>query len=371
MNIKHLYISTGVLLVLAAITFFIKNADSSAPEDPRVGTAILQMETLQGTASIALTTEDETFHFVKGDGSDWHLTEAYGLPVDLNKLGRLITSLTEARLERLVSSKKERIADLGFVGDSITFFDGSDTTMAHVELGRETENGKQLVRFAEEDKAFLANDQFNLDDNRISWLKKDLVTFERDDIRGASIKLANGDTLEAFRESTDEGWMSASSLPEGKQLDQGALTRALNRFTNMKFTELEELDNEEVVAARAHAHHLEITLEGGNSYSFQIGQRPEVKVMKEVETEGENGETTTEMKEEVETPAGASYVSISSLNASDPINGYMEKTAFEVASYQFTSLPKTLEDLLSDIPEPEPEPEASEAEAAIESSEGE
>ena len=83
-----------------------------------------------------------------------------------------------------------------------------------------------------------------------------------------------------------------------------------------------------------------------------------MKIEKEVEKEDENGEKTTEMEEEVVTPEGPVYFFISSSDAGDPVNEYMRRSAFEVSSYQFTSLPESLDDLISDAPEPVEEPPA-------------
>ena len=70
----------------------------------------------------------------------------------------------------------------------------------------------------------------------------------------------------------------------------------------------------------------------------------------------ENGEKTSSMEEQVETPAGPVYLFITSAKETDPINRYMDLAAFEIAEYHFTSLPSGLDDLLKDAPPEKPTP---------------
>ena len=98
-----------------------------------------------------------------------------------------------------------------------------------------------------------------------------------------------------------------------------------------------------MVAAKENSHQFTLKLSNGDSYNYSIGRQPEVKIEKEVQKEGENGETTTEMEEEVVTPEGPVYYFITSSDGEDPVNAYMDRAAFEASSYQFTSLPDSLD----------------------------
>lgn len=356
MNIKKLYLSTAILAALALVTYFIKNSGSSAPEDPRVGQTIAENETFKDVTKIRIRSADESFTLAADpDGSQWVMEEMHSLPVDGSMLGSLRSSLLETRLERLVSTDPERLADFGFGDRSIALLDSSGKAALELELGRNTDTGKQLVKFADEDKAFIADDQFSLQSSPTAWLDKTLIELERDDARSVSFALKNGDTLTVSRASADEEWSADDELPAGKQLDQGAVTRALNRFASIRFTDLMDPESPEAVAATANSHTISVQLEGGDSYDFTVGRRPEVRVTEEVESENEDGEIVTETEEVVETPAGPVRIQISASDPSDPINGYMQATAFEVGAFLYTNLPESLDSLLSDLPEPEPE----------------
>ncbi|MBD5782412.1 DUF4340 domain-containing protein [Pelagicoccus sp. NFK12] len=364
MNLNKLYISTAVLAVAAGITYFIKNADSSRPEDPRIGTAIVSNDDLNKVAELELISGTESMTFLyDADASNWQLQERYDLPADTKKITDLTNQLKEAKLQRIASRKPERIADFGFGVDYINLNDASGNSVLSLDLGRETDSGKQLVRFGQEELAFIASDSFSVDGDPVSWLDKKLIDVERDAIRSATFQLENGDTLNVARESDTADWTTEDTLPEGKQLNQGAITRAINRLVSINFIRLAEHNDPEVVGAQEHSYTISYTLADDTTYTVTAGRRPEVKVEKEVETTNEEGETVTEMQEEVETPAGAVFVKISSSDAAAPINDYMGRTAFATTGTLYTAAPKELAALLADIPEPEPETEVSTEEA--------
>lgn len=361
MNLKPLYISTIVLTILASITYFVKSADSSHAADSRVGQTISADTSLRGVAKIAIQADMQSLTFeYSTDTNNWLLQESYNLPADMSRIGSTITKITDSRLERVASSNPDRIAEFGFNGNAITLSDASDNTVIALELGRETDTGKQLVKFAGEDIAFLINDQIALDSNAIAWLDKTLVKYEQDDVLAATITLLDNSSLNVTRTASTEDWQTTQQLPEGKELDQSALSSAINKFASSSFTDLAETTDEAVTAAQESSIQINLTFADESTLNLTIGQRPEVKVTKEVETLNEDGETVTEIQEEVETPSGPAYLFASSSNTENPINGYMKKAAFEIATYQFTSLPKTLDELLKDIPEPAVEAEASE-----------
>ncbi|MDQ8186987.1 DUF4340 domain-containing protein [Pelagicoccus sp. SDUM812002] len=361
MNLKKLYITTAVLAVAATVTYFVKNADTSKPEDPRIGTNLVDNDELNQVTELELISGTESMTFLyDADASNWQLQESYNLPADTGKITELTNQLKETKLQRIASRKPERIADFGFGIDYINLNDASGNSILSLDLGRETEAGKQLVRFGQEELAFIASDSFSVDGDPVSWLEKTLIDVERDAIRSATFQLENGDTLSVTREDDTTDWTTEDTLPEGKQLDQGAITRALNRLVSINFIRLAEQSDPEVVGAQDHSYTISYTLADDSSYTITAGQRPEVKVEKEVETTNEEGETVTEMQEEVETPAGAVFVQISSSDSDAAINEYMSRAAFATTSTLYTAAPKALDDLLSDIPEPEPEEEPAE-----------
>jgi hypothetical protein len=356
MNLKKLYLSTAVLAIAAILTYFVKNADTSQPEDPRIGATLATNDDLNQVAELELIsgTESMTFQY-DADASSWQLQERYNLPADTQKIANLTNQLKETTLQRVASRNPERIDDFGFGIDHINLHDDTGSSILALDLGRETDSGKQLVRFGQEELAFIASDSFSVDGDPVSWLDKTLIDVERDAIRSATFQLENGDTLSVTRTSDTADWTTQAPLPEGKRLDQGAITRALNRLVSINFIRLTDHTDPQVVGAQDHCYTVHYTLADDTTYTVTAGQRPEVKVEKEVETTNDAGETVTEMQEEVETPAGAVFVEIASSEPGAPINDYMDRTAFATTGALYTAAPKTLDALLTEIPEPEPE----------------
>ena len=355
MNIKNLYISAGVLAILAIATSLFKKSDSAPLLDDRVGTAIVDSAALRDTAKIVVEMEDGSLSLVnQGESNLWLLEERFNLPVSYDRISQLAQNVSDAKLQRLVSENPERIATLGFeTGERIRFVDKLGNDIVAFQLGKETENGRQFMRYESEEKAFLVDTTFFINSSLDSWLEKKLVDFEADDVTAIEASLQNGDQITVTRENADSDWETDDALPEGKILNQSSIGQIATRLSGLTFTATAETDDENVTAAKDNSHQFTLKLGNGDSYEYSIGRQPEVKVEKEVEKEGENGETTTEIEEEVVTPEGPVYYFITSSDNDHPINAYMNRAAFEASSYQFTSLPEAMDALLADAPEPE------------------
>lgn len=356
MNLKKLYLATAILAILAVVTYFIKNAESTTPEDARIGETPLASLKLDDVSKIKIQADGETMTFMQNEErTGWLMEEKHSLPANLSMLTGLVRKINDTRIERVASSNPDRIAELGFGNDSISFMNDASEALLTLEFGRQTENGKQLMKFADEDRAFIVNSQFTPQSNPSSWLNKKLIEIQREDIVTATFTFPDAEPLSVQRESSEADWTTESPLPEGKELDQGAITRALNRFTTVNYSELKERDDPLIEESQPHARSISFGLDDGYSYNITLSQRPEVKVTKEVETTNDDGETVMEEQEEVETPAGPVFISIMSSDPQHPINEYMKRTAYTVGAFLLTNLPDSPDALLQDIPEPAPE----------------
>ncbi|OUW19635.1 MAG: hypothetical protein CBD18_00505 [Opitutales bacterium TMED158] len=353
MNIKNLYITAGVLAILALIVSFLKNSSSAPLLDERVGTNLVDETALRDTAKLVVDADGQTLTFNQNlEAKQWTLEEKHDLPVSPSRISELVDAVVEAKLQRFVSENPEKIATYGFEASPQIRFLGSDgSEIVSLDLGKKTENGRQFVRYAGEEKAFLSTTTFNVNSGLDSWLEKSLVAFEADEVTSIEATLQSGESIAVQRDNGDSDWTS-DALPEGKILNQRSVGQIASRFAGLSFSATADTDDANVLAAKENSHRFALGLSDGRSYAFTIGRQPEVTIEKQVEKEGENGETTTETEEEVVTPEGPVYFFIEAGDASDPINGYMAQSAFEASSYQYTSLPDTLDALLSDAPEP-------------------
>ena len=357
MTLRNLYISTGILAVLAVITFFLNRPESEPKQDPRVGESIVSTEILRKANQIVFSSGDENVTFLnQPDDKTWVVKERINMPADFSRLSRQIGHFLEGKLQKLVSTNPERISTFGFEsGDKVRFLDDTSDVIAELELGKEADGGRQFLRFSGEDKAFLITNSISLTVDPDSWLKKKLVEIPTNEVASIDIKLSGGETLSAARDPEDDKAWISESVPEEKELDGPAIDRLVSRLTGLNFTSTTSSDTEEVADAKNNSHSFVLATKSGNAYTFTLGRRPEIKAEKEVESMDEEGNATTKIEEVVEQEKGPVYLFVESSNPDDPINGYMESLAFEVAEYQFTNLPSTLDDLLQNIPEPKPE----------------
>lgn len=353
MNLKNLYVSAGVLAVLAIITGFLKSSNNAPLLDERVGSNVLDASLLRNAAKAIVTDDGRTLTMINdSEKNQWSLSERHGLPVSYSRISQLAQSVTDAKLQRFVSENPDRIAGLGFeTGSRIRFVDANGKDIVALELGKETDNQRQFLRYQGEGKAFLVNTIFSIDSNPDSWLEKALVSIEASDITEIEAQFQYGETLSVTRENAGSDWQS-EGLPEGKIVNQSSVEQIATRIAGLTFTATADKDDAAVSAARENSHSFKLSLKDGRSYHYTIGRQPEVTIEKPVEKQGENGETTTEMESEVVLPEGPVYFFIAASDESDPVNGYMEKSAFEASSYQYTSLPSSIDSLLSNAPEP-------------------
>jgi hypothetical protein len=353
MNLKNLYITAGVLAVLAIITSYLNSSNNAPLLDERVGSTVVDESLLRNAAKAIVSDGNQTLTLIADNANNrWTLEEKYNLPVSYDRISQLAQSVTDAKLQRLVSENPDRIAELGFdTGSAIRFIDADGNNIVSIELGKETDNQRQFLRYQGEEKAFLANTTFNIDSTPDSWLEKALVSFEADDVVGIEAKLQYGDEITVTRENADADWQS-EAVPDGKILNQSSVEQIATRLAELTFSATADNDDDAVSAARDNSHNFSLTLKDGRSYSYTIGRQPEVSIEKQVEKTDDNGETTTEIESEVVLPEGPVYFFIAAADSIDPINGYMKSSAFEAGSYQYISLSTSMDTLLFDAPEP-------------------
>ena len=353
MNLKNLYITAGVLAVLAIITSYLNSSNNAPLLDERVGSTVVDESLLRNAAKAIVSDGNQTLNLIADNANNrWTLEEKHSLPVSFDRISQLAQSVTEAKLQRLVSENPDRIAELGFdTGSSISFLDTDGNDIVSIDLGKETDNQRQFLRYQGEEKAFLANTTFSIDSTPDSWLEKTLVSLEAGDVVEIEAKLQYGDEITVTRENADADWQS-EAVPDGKMLNQSSVEQIATRLAELTFSATADNDADAVSAARENSHSFSLTLEDGRSYSYTIGRQPEVSIEKQVEKTGDDGETTTETESEVVLPEGPVYFFIAAADSKDPINGYMESSAFEASSYQYISLSTSMDTLLHDEPEP-------------------
>src|SRR4051812_29560083 len=121
MKPKTLAFAVLLLAVLSGIVYLVRRPSAAPSSDERISQRLADPATLEKAAKIKITDQGKTVDLVKSSDGTWHVTSYFDLPADLSKLTRFVGDLTDAKLQRLVTTNPERIARLEFKDTQITF----------------------------------------------------------------------------------------------------------------------------------------------------------------------------------------------------------------------------------------------------------
>jgi hypothetical protein len=352
MKVKQLSYLVLVLAVLSAITWYIKRPSPPPGLDPRTGQALITRETLAAARTIALSNGGNDVTLTTSDESgNWTVSEYYNFPVDFGKLSRLADSLQKAKIIRLVTRSPERMERLDFGSSSVKISTGGAIPAFNLEVGKTSDNGERFVRFGQEEKAYLTDLSLYLDATPKNWARAQLLDFKAVDVARLVVGFPDSeDNLAIARSDATAIWEVESGQGNGG-VKSSDVTTLINRFTNLRFNDTDDVDSEEAVSAREHSRRLSIELFNGTVYSVDLGRRP-----------APSAEESPSEDPEAESPPapkpGPVYVFIESNRDDAQINELMVKRSFTISEYTFTSLPADAQTLLEPMPEPEVEVEA-------------
>lgn len=346
MNLKSLLIAVLVLAALAAAVALWQRPAYAPVTDPRVGAPLLDRDLATRATSLTVTQNDSTVQLVRGPDDTWTVASYHDLPADFAKLTRFISDFTTTTIDRLVTSRPERLArlELGQVELQLTTDDGTPTWA--VRLGRTAEGGGRFLAYADEDRAYLARLSAWIDPNARSWADSALVGLTPGDIARIELNFPDASPFIAERAAPSETF--AVPPPLDQPVRTAALNTLLTTLGNLRFIDTTAPGDPEVIAARENARTVQLTTFDGETISLTLGRRPAVtrEIPAEPAADGEPGEPTTETD-----PAGPVYVFITRSNDDAWINAYAERLAFKLSDHPFTSLPASPEALLEPVTE--------------------
>ncbi|WP_221029842.1 DUF4340 domain-containing protein [Actomonas aquatica] len=365
MNLKTLSLAVIVLALLAGAAAFFNRPTPPPDADPRVDQALLDASTANGTTELSLTQNSNTVTLRHDASTDtWRVSSYHDLPANVTKLRTFVQSLTDAKIQRVVTRNPERAArlELDTASIELTTTDGSTWS---VDLGKNAERGGRYLRFddAPDAPAYLADFSGYLDTTAKNWADTKLTSLDRDDIATMTITFADEAPITLTRESATADW-TAADLPGDQQVKVGAISSLLSAATNLRFTAVTAPDVPDAIEAGANSRTLTFTTFDGETLTLNLGRRPEKTVVKAPEptnpadlvTEATTA-TAPESADEVlenltETlPAGPTYATVTGPATLAPLASYQSTLAFQIGDYTYTSLPATHEALLESNPE--------------------
>ena len=337
MKLKSLALAVAVLAVLSAITWFVQRPAPVPPADPRLGQPVLSAAVLKQAARLVVTEAEGTVTVVKGAGDKWTVANYYDFPADISKLIRLVDTLQEAKLERLVTTSPSYIARLGFGASRLALQDAAGKEIWGLSLGKLADKGGTFVQFTGETKAFLGNFTAYLDSDPANWADRQLVDLKTDSIATLELDFPeeNGRTVRFTRAKATDPFTADGFSPK-----QQTLNNLVALHTSVSYTETEEPDSAGARAAQPRSRTVKLITFDGKSVTLTYSQKLAPKVPQ-----------APDQGEVVGAPEPV-YVSIVSSDATAPVNALMKKRAFRVQESLFTNLPAKWDDLIDRAPPP-------------------
>lgn len=361
MKLKSLLLIVALLAAASIAVMIARRPAAPLSADARIDQPLLSADLAEKAAQIRFTDAGKTVTVVKLADGTWSIPAYYDFPANFGKIARSISDLTDAKLTRLVTTNPDRIARLEFKDSQIALLDASGKELWNVTLGKANESGGRFVRFGSEPKAYLTSLNAWLDTEPKNWARPELLNLKPEDIAQLELPLEGAPPVIVSRDKK-ESLFAATNLPAGQKLKTERVTSALASLTSLAFTETNDLTDANAIAAKAHQRVYKLTTFDGKTYTVALGRKPEEKKIKPPTTDpaalgkatdfaatGEAkppADALAKLQPEFETiPAGPVFVVVSSSDDKAPLNALMQKRAFQVGDYVFTSLPQKTEDL--------------------------
>jgi hypothetical protein len=409
MKLRTLVITVAILAVLSGVVFLVNRPVVAPVADARVGQPLLKPADAEKIAKVRITDAGKTVELVKTAAGSWQVTSYNDFPADFDKLAHFVDDLTSAKIDSYVSSDPKTISRLEFKDTKVTFLDAGGATLLDLTLGKTDDNGYRFLHFGTEDKAFRLRLDTMLDTEAKNWADSALIKLKTEDIakvelsfpaEAATVAAGAGapavtpgteaTTVTATRAKKDDPF-TTDHVPAGQQFKPAALNTALSSLTDLRFTDTTATDDTKATAAKANARTVKLTTFDGRTVTIALGRKPEEQRPKPpapapVATPPVAGvadpgsvpaaggtpalpgttpaapdatkppDAATPDKSaapEMETiPAGPVFAFIAHSDASAPINGLMQKRAFEVSDFALTSLPQKASELFEPLPPP-------------------
>lgn len=383
MKLNTLIVSVLALAAVSAGVYLVQRPAPPAVADARINQSLVDRAAIEKAAKLRISDAGKTVDLTRQADGTWRVPSYHDMPADFSKLSGFVSNLTDAKLQRLVTSSPDRIARLEFKDTKIELLDAADKPVFSVTLGKNAETGGgRFVRFGDEKKAYLANLNAWLDTESKNWANAELLNLKADDIAKVEIPFAEGGTVTVTRAKKEDPWTSEQT-PASQKVKADKVAAVLSSIGNIRFSDSTAPDDANVAPAKANLRTFKVTTFDNKTVTIAMGRKPEEKKLKapapsadgktgpaalgsvsdllkkdDKKADAKPGEEKKDDKPlapEFDTiPAGPVYTFITHGDAAAPINALMQKRAFQISDYTFTGLPQKMDELFEPAPPPAP-----------------
>ena len=114
MKLRTLVVTIVVLAALSGVVWFLNRPTPPPSADSRLGRQLVDRATVEKAAQLRVTDQGKSVTVIRQPDGTWRVPSYFDLPADFSKITGLIGNLTDAKLDRLVTSSADRIARLEF-----------------------------------------------------------------------------------------------------------------------------------------------------------------------------------------------------------------------------------------------------------------
>lgn len=375
MKLRTLVLVVGLLLLVSGAVYWLRRPAAPTGVDPRIGQSLVDNAALEKAARLRLTDNGKTVLLARQPDATWRVASYYDFPADFSKISQFVGELSNAKFQRLVTTRPDRLARLDFKGTQISLLDASNKPEWSFDLGKTADAGGRYVRFDNEQKAYLADFNGWIDTDSKNWADTTLVQVKPEDVASVELTFSDGASVHALRAQKGEAF-HADNPPAGRQLNGAKLTSLLGSVTGLHFSDTTAPDDAAAQAAEKHTRSVTLKTFDGQTLTVTFARTPEEKKLKPPAPEkggvaslgtskdvakggeaadGKSAQPAPKVEPEFETtPAGPVFVRVMSSDSAAPINELMKKRAFKIYDYAFTSLPNSPADLFENAPPPAP-----------------
>ncbi|MDA0346057.1 MAG: DUF4340 domain-containing protein [Verrucomicrobia bacterium] len=351
MKLRTLIIVTVALAVVTVAGYYIRNASLTTPQDdPLVGTSLVDSTILPDVNRIEVSKNGTTSILEIDENKQWVVRSLFDLPVDFNKLNRLVQDIVNAKVQRKITSRQDRMDRLELNQGTVKLMSGSDKPLFEITYGKSLSGGGKAFIFGREKTAYQAFTSPSVDADSNNWAVKTLYQLNADNVAGIQFSLAN-ETWGVRRDDKDKEFVSTLPI-DTRTPKESAIKSLISRFSNLRFDAVAERATEEASQiwkdAQSKVRSIKFTLFSGETISIKMSQ------WEPPTPEGEDAPTST--------GPSTTYLHISNSQVDHSINKLMNRLSFKTSSYTFTGIPVDITEV-ADLPEPEVKSEAVEAPA--------